>query len=173
MRLITLICGVFFCLACNGQKIFPLISGITLDDKQVSVPYSNGKYSVVGIAFSRKAEEDLKKWVEPLYDSFVKKEETAGQFDFADLMDVNFLFIPLVSGFKKIVGNFKKRSDEHYWPYILNPEKSPVNEIRRKLEVQDKEHPYFYVLDQSGTIIEMVTGQYSQAKLEKLENAVK
>jgi hypothetical protein len=156
-----------------SQKIFPEIEGVTLDEKAVSLPFRNSKYSVIGVAFSRKAEDELKRWSNLIYEVFVKKEKTKDPFDMAEIYDVNFIFIPLISVFRKFSGEFKKRSDEHYWPYIMNPERGGVKQLKSELLVADKDIPYFYVTDPQGVIVARQEGSYSENKMESLESAVK
>src|ERR1044072_3360124 len=95
-----LLCIVFvlvaFGLAAQKGKMFPLVKGTTLDNKSTALPFKNGKYSIVAVAFNRSAEEDLKKWLNPLYNNFMKKEKP-GNFDMAELYDVNFMFVPVIS----------------------------------------------------------------------------
>jgi len=162
---------VVFVKAQNG-KIFPSVKGIALDDKAVSLPIKNGKYSVIAIAFHRGAEDDLKKWLNPLFESFIKTEETKGGFDMAEIHDVNFAFIPLIAGFKRIAEDFKANTDKNFWPYIVDTEKTDVKTLQQNLGIGDNKIPYFFVLDASGKIVASESGKYSATKLEKLESAV-
>jgi hypothetical protein len=154
----------------TGQ-IFPALNGVTLDDKTVHVPLLNSKYSVIAIAFHRDAEADLKKWLEPLYDSFIKKENTKGM-DMADFMDVNFVFIPMINGFKRVADEFKKGTDKHYWPYIMDTEKTDIKGLQERLGVTDSKIPYFFVLDASGKVVASESGRFDEAKISRLEEAV-
>lgn len=157
-------------IAQNG-KIFPKVQGTTLDDKSISLPFKNNKYSVIAIAYNRDAETDLKKWLNPLYSMFIKKGESSN-FDMAEIYDVNFIFIPMISGFKKVADDFKKGTDKEFWPYILDTEKTDVKELQLLLQVTDNKIPYFYVLDKNGKIVETQSGKYSDDKIDKLEDAI-
>src|SRR4051812_13505428 len=107
---------LFFALTFFGQKgiVFPTIKGVALNDAKITVPASNGKYSVVAIAFHRNAEDDLKKWLNPLFDSFIKVENSESNtgFDMADIYDVNFVFVPMIAGFRRVADDFKKGTDK-------------------------------------------------------------
>jgi len=151
---------------------FPPIKGINLEDKTVKVPAGNGNYSVVGIAFHRQAEDQLKKWLNPLYEAFIRKENSAGTMDMAELHDANFIFIPMINGFRKVAEEFKKGTDKEYWPYIMDTEKTDVKELQRQLGVDDNKIPYFFVLDPQGKIVASVSGTYSDKKLAVLEDAI-
>lgn len=165
-----LVCSVYAGIAQKGQS-FPVINGKTLNDKALSLPIRNGKQSIVAIAFHRGAEEDLKKWLNPLYYTFIKKPKGQTNFDMADIYDVNFTFVPMISGFKKIADDFKASTDKEFWPYILDTEKSDIKDIQKQLKITDNKIPYFFVLDKDGKILEVQSGAYKENKVEKLEEA--
>lgn len=156
----------------NG-KPFPEVKGTTLDDKAISLPAKNGKYSIVAIAYHRGAEDDLKKWLNPLYDNFIRKEKGSSNFDMAEVYDVNFVFVPMISGFKRIAEDFKSGTDKEFWSYIMDTEKTDIKELQKQLGVEDNKIPYFYVLDKEGKIVETQNGKFTEAKMEKLEDAIK
>jgi hypothetical protein len=152
-------------------KPFPKLNGVTLSEKNVGVPFLNGKQTIVAIAYHRHAEEELKKWLNPLYYTFIKKENGKSQFDVSEIYDVNFAFIPMISGFKKIAEDFKKGTQKEFWPYIIDTEKTDVSQLQKQLGVSDNKRPYFYVLDKDGKILEVQSGSFSESKMEKLEDA--
>src|SRR4051812_34627972 len=174
MRTFLIIAISIFSLFASAQKgkVFPGVKGTALDEKAVSIPIKNGKYSVIAIAFHRGAEDDLKKWLNPLFESFIKTEDTKGGFDMAEINDVNFAFIPLIAGFKRIADDFKANTDKEFWPYIIDTEKTDVKTLQQKLGLEDNKIPYFFVLDPEGKVVAMESGKYSASKLEKLESAV-
>jgi hypothetical protein len=172
LKLIALfVLGVLTATAQKGKN-FPAIKGTALDEKPISIPSKNGKYSLIAIAYHRGAEDDLKKWLNPLYDNFIKKEG-GSNFDMADVYDVNFVFVPMISGFKRIADDFKSGTDKEFWSYIMDTEKTDIKELQKQLGVDDNKIPYFYVLDPEGKIVEAQSGKFSQAKMEKLEDAIK
>lgn len=156
----------------KGQQ-FPTVNGTCLNDKAMSLPIKNGKETIVAIAFHRGAEDELKKWLNPLYYTFMKKpDKKENKFDMAEVYDVNFVFIPMISGFKKIADDFKAGTQKEFWPYILDTEKTDVKGMQKQLGLKDNKIPYFFVLDKNGKIIEMESGDYSEAKVDALEEAV-
>ena len=46
-----------------------------------------------------------------------------------------------------------------------------MQRIEKVLKAPDRKTAYFYVLDTSGKIIEVVSGPFSEEKMEKLETA--
>jgi hypothetical protein len=174
MRKIIAAFLILGCFTSKGQKgqIFPTMLGKSLDGKPVTIPTMNKKFSVVGIVFKRSAEKELKKWLNPMYSTFVKKSEGGKTtFDVAEVYDVNFQFVPLISGLKKAQEDFKNGTDKEFWAYIIDSD-SDIKMIRQKLDIKDDEAPYFYVLDKDGKIVEVASGAYSEAKMDKLEEAV-
>lgn len=153
-------------------KAFPVITGVTLDDKPISLPIKNGKQTIVAIAYHRGAEDALKKWLNPLYYTFIKKENGKSNFDVSEIYDVNFVFVPMISGFKKIANDFKSGTQKEFWPYIMDTEKSDIKEVQKQLGVTDNKIPYFYVLDKNGKVLEMQSGDYTEDKIDNLEEAV-
>lgn len=150
---------------------FPEISGQTLADKYIELPVKNGKKTVVGIAYSRAAEGDLKKWLNPLYNTFMVKEGSTKNFDVAEIYDVNFVFIPVIAGLKNVIADFKASTDKEFWPYIMDTQKTDIKKLRETLKAKDEKIPYFYVLEDSGKIIEVVSGAFKEDKMDKLEAA--
>lgn len=153
-------------------KTFPVINGKALNDNAVALPFKNGKQTLIAIAYHRGAEDALKKWLNPLYHTFIKKEKATGNFDVSELYDVNFAFVPMISGFKKVANEFKSGTEKEFWPYIIDTEKSDINAIREQLSAKDNKIPYFYILDKDGKILEVVSGEYTEEKMDKLEEAV-
>lgn len=154
-------------------KNFPILNGKTLDDKACSLPIKNAKFSVIAIAFNRDAEDDLKKWLNPLFQTFIKDEkESSKGIDVADVYDVNFMFVPVIAGFKRFADEFKKDTDPRFWQYILDTEKTDMKGLQEKLGIQDSKIPYFFIVNAEGKIVEMQSGKFLKTKIDKLEDAV-
>lgn len=173
MKKVIAILAVILLVNAKAQKgvQFPDISGKALNDKYIGLPMKNNKTSVVGIAFNRAAETELKKWLNPLYNTFIPKPGDTKNFDVAEIYDVNFVFIPMIAGLKKVVEDFKNSTDKEFWPYIMDTEKTDIKALKEKLGVKDDKIPYFFVLDKNGKIIESVEGKFTEEKMDKLEEA--
>ncbi|WP_317899136.1 TlpA family protein disulfide reductase [Aurantibacillus circumpalustris] len=171
-KIVILICTILtISVSAQKGKIFPEVKGVTLNEKACALPAKNGKYSVVAIAFHRGAEDDLKKWLNPLYDNFMSKEKP-GNFDMSEPVDVNFVFVPMISGFKMIKEDFQKGTDKAFWPFIMDTEKTDIKGVQKQLGIEDNKIPYFFVLDKTGKIVEMQSGKFSESKMEKLQDAI-
>jgi hypothetical protein len=173
MKKIIIAIVLFAAINSFGQKgvQFPDVSGKTLNDKYIGLPMKNNKSSVIGIAFNRAAEAELKKWLNPLYNTFIPKPGDNKNFDVAEIYDVNFVFIPMIAGLKKVVEDFKNSTDKEFWPYIMDTEKTDIKGLKEKLGITDDKIPYFFVLDKSGKILEAVNGKFTEEKMDKLEDA--
>lgn len=167
---IIFICTSFFCYSQNG-KTFPTIIGETLDGKAISLPINNKKKTIVAWVFSRSAEDELKKWLNPLYTTFMDKPKGKPAFG-QTVYDVNFVFIPLIGGLKKIREDFKATTDKGFWPFIMDTDKFDMKLQAELLGIKDKSIPYIMVLDKDGKIIDTQSGSYTEDKEEKIEEAV-
>lgn len=170
--LITLLTFLGLMLSAQKGKMFPAVNGILLNEKTCSLPIKNGKFTIVAIAYNRDAEDFLKQWLNPLYDNFMKKEKGTSNFDMAELYDVNFIFVPMIAGFKRIAEDFKKGTDKEFWPYILDTEKTDIKELQKQLEVKDNRIPYFYVINKEGFIMTSESGKFNEQKMQRLEEAI-
>ncbi|MCB0761294.1 MAG: hypothetical protein KDC12_07185 [Flavobacteriales bacterium] len=148
---------------------FPELTGETLQETTFTIPVdTKGKITIIGMAYSAKAESTLKTWYTPMHDKFVLKR---GIFD--ELYDVNLFFIPMYTDVKKVaydatLEKLKESNRTDLFPYILfyKGEKEPyVSE----LEMDNKNLPYFFVLDENGVVLYATQGLYSEEKMEKIE----
>jgi hypothetical protein len=152
-------------------KVFPTIEGLTLDGKAMSLPLKNGKETIVAMVFNRSAEDELKKWLKPLYETFMDKSGKKSQMDMSNNYDVNFFFIPAIGGMKMMISQFKSETDKSLWPYIFDTDRTDMKQQRKLLGIEDSGIPYVMVLDKDGKIKEVVSGNVKEDKIDKLEEA--
>jgi len=172
IKLLCSLSAVLLLLNTRAQtgKTFPTIIGETLEGKAISLPIKNGKETIVAWVFSRSAEDELKKWLNPLYGTFMDKPKGKPVMG-ANVYDVNFVFIPMIGGLKKIREDFKATTDKGFWPYIMDTDKTDMKLQAEILEIKDKSIPYIMVLDKDGKIIEVQSGKYTEDKNDKIEEA--
>jgi hypothetical protein len=73
-------------------KPFPQMHAHKLDEKGVVLPdETKGKYTLLGLAYSKEAEKDLITWYQPVYETFIFKDK-GGAFE-VESYDVNLYFI--------------------------------------------------------------------------------
>ena len=86
--------------------------------------------------------------------------------------DVNFYFIPMIAGLKKVFNEYKSSTDKAFWPHVIDTDKTDMKDIAKKLGIEDTKIPYVMVLDKDGTVLDFVSGKYDSEKEEKLEEAL-
>ncbi|WP_436516197.1 hypothetical protein [Ekhidna sp. To15] len=155
---------------------FPDMEAETLTNEFVNLPADiSDKYSLIGLAYSKKAEDYLKGWFEPVYNQFIYKNPNPGPFDFS--FDVNTYFIPMFTGakrpaYKKVMNKLKKTIDKRMQPNVLFY-KGTLKEYKDALNFDGKDLPYFYVLDPEGKIVYTTSGRFTQRKMQEITDAVR
>ncbi|MEM1134486.1 MAG: hypothetical protein AAGI07_01515 [Bacteroidota bacterium] len=160
-----------------GQKgkPFPYLEGETLNDRKVVLPKETmGKYTLIGIAYSRRSDELLKGWYGPLYRTFVSPPEVA--FIPQDDYDINMYFIALMKGIykvadKKITQKMKTGIDKKFHNNLLMYQ-GKINSYKSELDLGEKDLPYFFVLDEKGKIVYQTKGVYTDKKMYEIQSAI-
>ncbi len=141
----------------------------------VNIPNDlQGKYSLLGLAYSKKSENALKTWFSPAYNQFIYEPETPSLF--AGNYDLHVYFVPMFTGakrpaYQKVMNKVEKTIDPKLKPYVLFY-KGKLGDYKKSLNFDGKEIPYFYVLDPEGTIIHSTTGRYSDSKMQEIVDLV-
>ena len=152
-------------------KAFPAMEAETINDKKIKLPDSVlGKYSLLGLAYSKKAEDELMTWFEPIFNKFVYKSEGLMK-DFGH--DVNVFFIPMFTGVNAAAAGTVKRKalkqvDPLLLPYILFY-KGQLKPYKEALNFDEREVPYFFVLNAKGVIVYATQGKFTETKFEEIE----
>lgn len=151
-------------------EVFPELKGKSLAGTEVSIPANTmGKPTILGLAFSPKAEQDLQGWMQPLYDSFLAKH--GGVFE-AGNFDGHIYLAALLSGAASLAGKgleekAAKGTDAELRPHVLLS-KQDAAPILKAVNASDKTKPYFIVLDSKGVVKSIVSGAYTEAKMDEL-----
>jgi len=155
-------------------KMFPAMEAQTSEDKVVKLPQDvQGKYTLLGLAYSKKSEDELNSWFEPVFSKFIQK--TQGLFAGFGY-DVNVYFIPMFTGINAAAtGTAKKKAiknvDPQLLPYILFY-KGELKPYKDALDFEKKDIPYFFVLDPKGKILYATSGAYSESKMDQVEAVI-
>lgn len=164
--------------ASNAQVIgtsFPSMTAETVEDKKVVLPNDvKGKYTLLGLAYSKKAEDELNSWFSPIFEKFVRKN-TGSLFDGMGY-DVNVYFIPMFTGVNAAAtGTAKKKAMKNVDPQVL-PNilfyKGELKTYKEALDFEKKDTPYFFVLDAAGKIVYATSGKFSAKKLDEVEESI-
>ncbi len=151
-----------------GQT-FPNVETEMVSGKGVKLPEAfAGKYAIIGIGTSKKAEEELRTWQSPIYNKFIAK---TGMMD--DLYDVQVCFLPLFTGAAKaakpkVIKKLKENNESLVIDnvYIYSGSREPFEPIG----VEDKSEPYFYLIDGSGKIVWSAEGRFRQSYFDQIES---
>lgn len=155
-------------------KMFPDLSGKTLTGKNMKLPKdTKGKFTLIGVAYSQKSDKLLKEWFEPVYNNFIDQSHGSDGFIPTSSYDVNVYFIPMVSGIKqaaagKIEDEMIKKVDKKLHAHVLLY-KGAIKDYKDILELDGKDLPYFFVLDETGKIVYATQGEYSTKKMGDVE----
>lgn len=143
----------------------------TVEDKKVNLPQDvKGKYTLLGLAYSKKSEDELNTWFQPVFQKFIQKNK--GLFEGFGY-DVNVYFVPMFTGINAAAtGTAKKKAlkniDPNLLPYILFY-KGELKPYKEALDFEKKDVPYFFVLDKEGKILYATSGSYSEKKMDAVE----
>lgn len=151
-------------LAVAHAQTFPSISGMTLEDKTISIPQqTQGKYTMVVMTYSAKASEQIAPWFDGLYEYFIMDPD----------YDMNLYVVPMISGAKSLIAgkiekNLKKGIQEGYRKHFVLYQGN-IEDYKKTLRMDNKDVPYMFLLDKTGKIIYQAAGNYSDAQLDKIE----
>ena len=155
-------------------KTFPMMETENLSDQRIVLPDAvRGKYTLLGLAYSKKSEDELNSWFQPVFEKFIQKNK--GLFEGFGY-DVHVYFIPMFTGVNAAAtGTAKKKAiqnvDPQLQPYILFY-KGELKPYKEALDFEKRDVPYFFVLDANGVIRYATTGKYSPAKMDAIESVL-
>ncbi|UXP32396.1 hypothetical protein N6H18_00205 [Reichenbachiella agarivorans] len=155
--------------------VFPDMATESLTNNMIDLPSQiKGKYALIGLAYSKKAEEDLQHWFSPVYNNFIHKSETPNPFKFE--YDINTYFIPMLTGakrpaYKNTMKKVQETVDPRLRPHVLFYE-GTMNQYRNLLKLEESDLPYFFILDPDGVIIHTAQGRYTDKKMQEIINAL-
>lgn len=155
-------------------KPFPYMEAETVEDQVVKLPTEvAGKFTLLGLAYSKKSEDELNSWFQPVFEKFIQKNK--GLFESFG-HDVNVYFIPMFTGVNAAATGTAKRKaiknvDPQLLPYILFY-KGELKSYKEALDFEKKDVPYFFVLNKDGKIVYATSGKYSKAKMDEVEEVL-
>lgn len=174
LSILVLVCCIVMVKGQVTGKTFPDMEAETVEDKKVKLPAEvKGKYTLIGLAYSKKSEDDLNSWFQPVFEKFIQKTNgLMSGFGY----DVNVYFVPMFTGVNAAATGTAKRKalkniDPQLLPYILFY-KGDLKPYKEALDFEKKDVPYFYVLDPEGKIVYATSGKFSTDKLDKVEEVI-
>lgn len=149
-------------------EVFPIIETEKISGEKVLLPQKyEGRYVLMGIGTSKKAEEDLKTWQQPIYNKFIAK---TGIMD--DMFNVEVCFIPVFTGTAKMAkSKVIKKLKENNEPMVINHVYiySGVRETFESIGVDERSEPYFILVDSLGRIVWIEQGHFKQSYFDDIE----
>ena len=170
LKTFLLVCLCTSAMAQVGND-FPSMEAESLTNQVVNIPADvKGKYTLIGLAYSKKSEQDLKTWFNPTYNQFIYKPKTPSLF--AGNYDVNVYFVPMFTGakrtaYKSVMKKVQKTIDPKLQPHVMFY-KGKLKDYKDALNFKGKDVPYFFVLDDTGKIVMTTSGKYTDAKMQKV-----
>ena len=167
------------CVVCVAEaqvigKIFPAMEAETVEDKKVKLPGDvSGKYTLIGMAYSKKSEDELNSWFQPVFQKFIQKSKgLLSGFTY----DVNVYFVPMFTGVNAAATGTAKRKamkniDPQLLPYILFY-RGELKTYKDALDFEKRDIPYFFVLDPEGKIVFATSGKYTEEKMDSVEEKI-
>jgi hypothetical protein len=155
---------------------FPEMTGMSLTDEEITVPSATqDKMTLIGIAFSKKAEDDLKTWFQPIWERFIREADPDALIPEMK-PDVNVVFIPMFTGLKRgasgsAIKKMQKDVDKKLHPHVI-VYSGKMGDYEDQLNMTEKDQPYFFVVNKAGEIIYSTAGRSSMKKLNEVEEMV-
>lgn len=155
-------------------RMFPEMEAETVEDKVVRLPVeAKGKFTLLGLAYSKKSEDELNSWFQPVFQKFIQKSSgLLSGFGY----DVNVYFVPMFTGVNAAATGTAKRKalkniDPQLLPYVLFY-KGDLKPYKEALDFEKKDIPYFFVLDPEGKIVYATSGPYKENKMDGIEGVL-
>jgi hypothetical protein len=168
--IITLILFTSLSITAQKGKVFPTMECETINNKEFVIPMdTKGKFTIVGLAWSKKSEYDWNTWLQPIYDRFISSNNFM-QTNY----DINVYFVAMFTGlnktaYKGVMEKSKKQLGDDAAKYLLFY-KGKLKEYKNELKLTNKDTPHFYVLDENGKIVYIAKGKCSDKKLDEIDS---
>jgi hypothetical protein len=165
---------LFFTSSMKTDNTFPHLECTDLHSKEVVLPTDiKGKYSILVLAASQKAESDLQSWMLPLFNDFIA-DNSKNMFA-REVYDVNTYFVPVFSGVAKATANnIKKKMLRGLDPLLQSHVliyKGSANKLFQTLDL-NKKQAVLLILTKKGAIVQKISGGYTEEKMEQITEAI-
>lgn len=140
-----------------NEKTFPVLTANNLKGTKITLPIdAKGKFALIGIASSMKAQNDLETWVEPVYGTLADNPT----------FFVNMYLVPLLKDINSmnsetLIKKMKDGLDPDLHQYVL-PYTGETSIIKSSLGIKDNTKPYLFLLSPGGNIIYNCSGAYDE-----------
>jgi hypothetical protein len=158
-------------IAQEGEQ-FPSIEVVDLNEESMTIPEdTEGKFTLVGVAFSEDAQEDLYTWSQPVFSKFMDENNLSSL-----VYDPQVKLILMFTGANKLVYKKAKEKITEGTDETLKDNvvlyKGKMEDYRDDLNMKKRKKPYFFVLDREGTIIYTAEGAYDEDVLDEVGDLI-
>jgi hypothetical protein len=167
--LFSIILFISINLSAQKGKIFPSMECETVKNETYNIPQdTKGKFTIMGLSWSKKSEHDWETWLQPIYDRFISSNNFM-QTNY----DINVYFVVMFTGvnqaaYKNVMEKTQKQLGDDAASYLLFY-KGKLKEYKKELKLGSKEIPHFYVLDENGKVIYIAKGKCTDVKLGEID----
>lgn len=168
---LILISSLQICFAQVGNQ-FPEMEVTDLNDQDLILPTdTEGKFTLIGVAFSEDAQEDLYSWSQPVFSMFMDDNNLNSM-----VYDPNVYLVIMFTGvnqvaYKKAKDQIEEGTDETLKENVVLY-KGKMEDYRKDLKMKDRKTPHFFVLDREGKIIYETEGRYSKKALNEIADLI-
>lgn len=174
MKTIYLTLATLFSTLLLAQKgdTFPTIEVEDLNEKVSRIPEdTKGKFTLIGIAFSEDAQNDLYSWSQPVFSEFMDENNLSSL-----VYDPYVKLILMFGGANQLLYNKARDriiegTDETLKDNVVMF-KGDIKDYRKALKLKKRKTPYFFVLDKEGKIIYTTEGRYSRQVLKEVGDLI-
>ena len=156
---------------CFSQDTFTPVPCQDLDNRQLTFPQGATQNTVVVITFSDKAAEELKTWVDPLYQKFIAKSALLDALFSADIKLLSFVSISQLALIKTNTAAIRKEVPLPLHNSVLYTTASADN-IKSQISFKNEKTVYVLVLSPDGKILKQLSGSFTEDKMEAIEDVL-
>jgi len=167
--LFSLILFISINLSAQKGKPFPKMETETIKNETFTIPNdTKGKFTILGLSWSKKSEHDWETWLQPIYDRFIHSNNFM-----QTTYDINVYFVVMFTGlnqvaYKNVMEKSQKQLGEEASKYLLFY-KGKLKEYKKELKLVNKDTPHFYVLDENGKVVYIAKGKCNSKKLDEID----
>ena len=168
IRNFFLLMGVIVSATLSAQTAFPTITCSRLDQSSSVIPNISGKKTVLLISFGKKGSDDVATWIDPLVQKFIRKSGMLDQMFDANLFALTFVNAAEWSVIRSQETKIKADLPTELHSNVLYSQDNAAV-VAAALGEKSKNTATVVLLDEHGQIVKLISGAFTENKLEALE----
>lgn len=171
LRIGLLLFTMIYSCAISAQQ-FPEMETQNVETETVVLPEDfAGKKTILFLAFTAEAEQQLDNWYAPVYTLFLDQSGFNAMAYDCHVKLVMMFTGPAQAAADKVIEKMSENVADDMKDYLLFYQGNFKDEMK-ELELQKKDDCYVLVLDEKGKVIYNEKGNYSEKKLESIAKLV-